>query len=458
MASTGSRSAVFLASFLTLTLGVPRLQAADPRFYAVAPCRIADTRTTANAPALAAGTVRSFPVAGVCGTPPTASAVAVNLTVTGSTTGGHLSLYPKAQVAPTSSTLNYAAGQTRANNAIVAVGSDGAVSAISGQPSGTVHVILDVSGYIDDPVHNQPPLVTASASSATIILPATVRLTGTTGDDGKPSGALTQAWSMASGPAAVTFSAPSALSTTVTFTSAGTYVLRLSATDSQLTSSADVTVVARNSLGPPKTGGQYHLGPVDFAETEWTNACSPYPTALRSVTGLGAEWLAGVSQAYNGGGAVCDSCVKITTATGRTRVARIVTYGDTPHPSNLDVSPSVYAALNTGEYPRSMSWEFTPCPTTAPLYYQFQTGANIWWTSLWVRNPKVPITKVEVKSANHASFFALRREADGSVNDDGGFGSGAFTLRITGMDGQVLTETLPGFSAGQIITSAVQFQ
>ena len=151
----------------------------------------------------------------------------------------------------------------------------------------------------------------------TVTLPATASLTATAQDDGKPSGALTYSWSMASGPAAVTFAAPAALSTTVTFSSPGTYVLRFTASDSQLASSADVTVVARDSLGPPKTGGQYHLGPVDFAETQWTNACSPYPASLLSVTGLGGEFLAGVSHTYSGAGSACDACIKITTATGR---------------------------------------------------------------------------------------------------------------------------------------------
>jgi hypothetical protein len=452
-----TRSAAWLVRLAAIGLAAPRLDAADSRFYTVIPCRIVDTRTSANAPALAAGATRHFAVAGVCGTSPTASAVAVNVTATGATLGGHLRLFPKGQTLPTSSVINYVTGQTRANNAIVAVGDDGAVSVYAGQASGTVHLVLDVNAYVDDPANNQPPVVTAGPSQ-TVTLPATASLTATAKDDGKPSGALTYSWSLASGPAAVAFSAPKALSTTITLSSPGTYVVRFTASDSQLASSADVTLVAQSSLGPPKTGGQYHLGPVDFAETEWTNACSPYPASLFSVTGLGGELLAGVSHTYSGGGSVCDACLKITTATGRTQVARVVTYGDTPHPSNLDVSPSVYQSLNTGEYPRSMSWEFTPCPTTSPLYYQFQTASSIWWTSFWVRNPKVPVTKVEVKGANHSSFVELRRETDGTFNDDGGFGSGPFTLRITGMDGQVLTETLPGFSAGQIIMSTVQFR
>jgi hypothetical protein len=436
-----TRSAASLVGLATIGLAAPRLESADSRFSTVTPCRIVDTRTSANAPALAAGATRHFTVAGVCGTSPTASAVAVNATAIGATSNGHLRLFPKGQTLPASSVVNYVAGQTRANNAIVALGDDGALSVYAGQASGTVHLVLDIDAYVDDPANNQPPVVTAGPSQ-TVTLPATVSLTATAKDDGKPSGALTYSWSLA-------------LSTTVTLSSPGTFVVRFTASDSQLAASADVTLVAQSSLGPPKTGGQYHLGPVDFAETEWTNACSPYPASLYSVTGLGGELLAGVSHTYSGGGSVCDACIKITTATGRTQVARVVTYGDT---SNLDVSPSVYQSLNTGEYPRSMSWEFTPCPTTSPLYYQFQTASSIWWTSFWVRNPKVPVTKVEVKSAKHSSFVELRRETDGTLNDDGGFGSGPFTLRITGMDGQVLTETLPGFSAGQIITSTVQFR
>ena len=207
--------------------------------------------------------------------------------------------------------------------------------------------------------------------------------------------------------------------------------------------------------------GQYHLGPVDFAETEWHNACAPgggYAAALRDATGLGGEYLAGVSNTYADGGGVCDACIQITTATGRSIVARVATYGATNEPGDVDVSPSVYEALNTDEYPRYMTWQFAKCPDTGPLRYEFQTEANPWWTSLWVRNPRVPLVSVEVQSANHSTYFTLRRETDGTLNDDGGFGEGEFTLRLTAMDGQIITDTLPGFSAGETIVSDQQFE
>ena len=176
MPSSLARAAIgFLG--VSFVLGGPRLDAADA-FFTVTPCRIVDTRTPANAPALAAAATRLFTVAGLCGTSPTARAVSVTLTVTGGTAAGHLRLFPKGQALPTTSAINYAAGQTRANNSLVAVGADGALSVYAGQASGTVHFILDVNGYTDDPANNQPPAVTAGPSQ-TVILPAVATLTAT---------------------------------------------------------------------------------------------------------------------------------------------------------------------------------------------------------------------------------------------------------------------------------------
>jgi expansin len=207
--------------------------------------------------------------------------------------------------------------------------------------------------------------------------------------------------------------------------------------------------------------GQYHLGPVDFDHTAWSNACAPaggYRAVLQDPTGLGNEYLAGVSNVFADRGAVCDSCIRIKTAAGREITARIVTYGVTNEPGDIDVSPTVYEALDTGEYPRTMTWQFAKCPDTGPLMYEFQTGAHTYWTSFWVRNQRVPVTKVVVKSASHSTFIELSRNTDGTLNDIKGFGEGEFTLRLSAMDGQVIEDTFPGFSAGELIESAKQFK
>lgn len=127
---------------VTGTLGVPN----PANFYTVTPCRVVDTRVTG--PALAAGVPRTIPVWNQCTIPPGAKSISANVTVTQPSAGGHVIVYPGGTAVPAVSTINFRAGQTRANNAIVPLGADGTVSAVAGQPpGGTVHVILDVNGY-----------------------------------------------------------------------------------------------------------------------------------------------------------------------------------------------------------------------------------------------------------------------------------------------------------------------
>jgi hypothetical protein len=63
-------------------------------------------------------------------------------------------------------------------------------------------------------------------------------------DDGLPNppGGLTTTWSTVSGPGTVTFADASAPSTTASFSARGTYVLRLTANDSELIDTDDITV------------------------------------------------------------------------------------------------------------------------------------------------------------------------------------------------------------------------
>jgi hypothetical protein len=88
---------------------------------------------------------------------------------------------------------------------------------------------------------NQPPIVHAG-SAQSISLPAVANLAGNTSDDGAPIALLISTWSVASGPAAVTFGNESSLATTASFATAGTYTLRLTANDSLLSASDDVIV------------------------------------------------------------------------------------------------------------------------------------------------------------------------------------------------------------------------
>jgi hypothetical protein len=131
---------------------VIKIGEAGSAFFAVSPCRMVDTRNTAGplgGPALQPGSVRTFLLTGLCGVPSSAKALAVNVTVTQPTAAGDLRLLPNDLCSlPLVSTINYAPGQTRANNAVAALASDGSGGLkVVTDSAGSVHFILDVMGY-----------------------------------------------------------------------------------------------------------------------------------------------------------------------------------------------------------------------------------------------------------------------------------------------------------------------
>ena len=103
--------------------------------------------------------------------------------------------------------------------------------------------VVVVVGSVGSAAANKAPVVNAGPDQTTT-LSASTNLLGSVSDDGLPAGnALTKFWSKVSGPTgAVTFGNASSLTTTATFPSAGTYTLRLTASDSSLTASDDVVI------------------------------------------------------------------------------------------------------------------------------------------------------------------------------------------------------------------------
>ncbi|RMF63705.1 MAG: hypothetical protein D6742_16795, partial [Cyanobacteria bacterium J069] len=95
---------------------------------------------------------------------------------------------------------------------------------------------------------NHAPIITTAATQI-VQLPNRARLTTEVqnglGDDRQ--GRLTLRWSQLSGPGTVTFSDPTLLSPTAEFSESGTYILRLTAHNGHLTSTADVTVHANKA-------------------------------------------------------------------------------------------------------------------------------------------------------------------------------------------------------------------
>src|SRR5215468_6582201 len=135
--------------------GAATAQSSSPLpFVGMTPCRIADTRGNGfggafGPPPLVPGAPRGFTMWSQCGIPTSAAAVSLNLTVTNTQGPGFLSVYPQGGAIPPASTLNFTAGQTVANAAVVPIGTGGAITAVAGV-SGT-DLIIDVNGFYGSP-------------------------------------------------------------------------------------------------------------------------------------------------------------------------------------------------------------------------------------------------------------------------------------------------------------------
>ena len=117
-------------------------------YVPLVPARLLDTRSGVGLSGVfASHSARSFQVTGQL-IPGSAAAVTGNLTVTQQSAGGYLLLGPTPVDFPTSSTLNFPAGDDRANAATVALGSGGTLSVVlvSGTV-GTCQVVFDATGY-----------------------------------------------------------------------------------------------------------------------------------------------------------------------------------------------------------------------------------------------------------------------------------------------------------------------
>ncbi len=142
------------AGTVDLIADVSGYYTSDPsgsELVSVGPARLLDTRYGTGAPKakVAAGQSLPLQITGADGglVPATGvTAVVLNVTVTDTTTSGHITVYPSGLAAvPTVSNLNYTKSDTVPNLVTVQVGADGKVDLYNS--AGTVDLIADISGY-----------------------------------------------------------------------------------------------------------------------------------------------------------------------------------------------------------------------------------------------------------------------------------------------------------------------
>lgn len=129
-------------------------------FQKMTPCRVVDTggpAGTYGGPNMGAATTRNFDIdSGPCsGIPANAVAYSLNITVDAPNAANYVTVWNTGASQPLVSTLNFAAGQTIANAAIVPAGTGGSITVYSGA---SLRLIIDINGYFATTLPNTQQL------------------------------------------------------------------------------------------------------------------------------------------------------------------------------------------------------------------------------------------------------------------------------------------------------------
>ena len=151
---TGGKVCLFTLAATHLIEDVNGYFPAGAAYVPLVPARLLETRSdvglsTVDGLALAgglvpAGGVVELQVAGRPGIPADASAVVLNVAVTGTQGAGFVTVFPCGSDRPNAANLNYSAGQTVPNLVIAKIGTGGKVCLFT---LAATHLIADVNGY-----------------------------------------------------------------------------------------------------------------------------------------------------------------------------------------------------------------------------------------------------------------------------------------------------------------------
>ncbi len=121
------------------------------QYQPLTPARLLDTRggTGGISGGLGPSASVAVQVAGRAGVPSVANAAVINVTVVNTSYSSWLAVYPDGTSFGGTSTINWIAGDIRANMAIVPLGADGAIRLLN--LAGWTDVVIDVEGYFAQP-------------------------------------------------------------------------------------------------------------------------------------------------------------------------------------------------------------------------------------------------------------------------------------------------------------------
>lgn len=152
----------------------------------------------------------------------------------------------------------------------------------------------------------------------------------------------------------------------------------------------------------------------------------------------------------------CGQCLEVTGEKG-SAVVQVVDQCFTCPQERLVLNKPTYdkvAGASASQAP--ITWKVVPCSVTGNLAFLFKKTSSQYWTAIQIRNHRVAIKGVSFKKG--ADWVEMSRSNDNYFVAEKGVGTGAVTLRITGVDGQTLEETINEWKDGTTVTGKAQFK
>lgn len=215
------------------------------------------------------------------------------------------------------------------------------------------------------------------------------------------------------------------------------------------------TVAAEPPVGSGRTSTystEKRTGIATFYDADGSGNCS-FPASPNDLD------VAAFNTEEYAGSATCGACVNVKGARGDVTV-RIVDRCPGCERGHLDLSREAFAKIDEpirGRVP--IEYQLVPCNVTGNVSYHVKDGASKFWTALQVRNHKLPITTVEYKKSG--AWVAMKRESYNYFVEAKGVGDqpNGLELRITAVDGQTLTDTVPGtIVENTLLAGSAQFR
>jgi expansin (peptidoglycan-binding protein) len=196
--------------------------------------------------------------------------------------------------------------------------------------------------------------------------------------------------------------------------------------------------------------GDPRSGEATYYAADGSGACmfDPSPEDLMVAAINAPDW---------SGSSWCGACARVEGPMGTVTV-RIVDLCPECQSGDLDLSPDAFEQIAPLEQGRvGIDWTFVSCNVSGPIRYRYKDGTNAWWTALQVLNHALPVSSLEW-SNDGSAFHPAERQDYNYFLDASGFGADPVVVRVTAVDGQTLTDMLPGPEEYLVVDGEAQFE